>query len=222
MREPRLSSPGARAGIAIVGAVVLVLLLASILGLAHSGVHGGEVAAVKLIGGVPVGVQDTSAGALAAADNYVALASQSIEQDPAMFAELVAQVYAPQARIHALAEAGHVRAGDTQNMSNYREGGHGIAVIAARRLDSYTPDTATVTSWLGGFVWGRHLAPRQTWDLVDTTLSWHARRWLVLNSNTDATPAPVPSIVYVEGDNNQTPAFARLAGMSAPFYGAAK
>jgi hypothetical protein len=139
-----------------------------------------------------------------------------------VFAELVAQAYAPQARSHALAEAGHVRAEDAQNMSNYRGGGRGIAVIAARRLDSYTRDTATVTSWLGGFVWGRHLAPRQTWDLVDTTLRWQAGRWLLLNSNTDATPAPVPSIVYVKGDNNQAPAFARLAGMSAPFYGAAK
>ncbi len=61
-----------------------------------------------------------------------------------------------------------------------REGGRGIAVIAARRLDSYTPEQATVTSWLGGFVWGPRLAPRQTWNLVDTTLRWQAGRWLVL------------------------------------------
>jgi hypothetical protein len=221
MREPGLSSTGTRAGIAILGAVVLVLLLASILGLARGGEHGGQDAAVKLIGGVPVGVQDTPAGALAAADNYVALAAQSIEQDPAVFAGLVAQAYAPQARARTLVEAEHVRAEDTPNMSNYREGGRGIAVIAARRLDSYTPDAATVTSWLGGFVWGPHLAPRQTWDLVDTMLRWQAGRWLVLNSNIDATPAPVPSIVYVDGDNNQAPAFSRLAGMTAPFYGAA-
>ena len=102
----------------------------------------------------------------------MALASQSIEQDPAVFAALVAQAYAPQARGRTLAEAQRIRAGDTQNMTNYREGGRGIAVIAARRLDSYTPQQATVTSWLGGFVWGPHLAPRQTWNLVDTTLHW--------------------------------------------------
>ncbi len=59
----------------------------------------------KLIGGVPVGVQDTPAGALAAADNYLALASQSIEQDPAVFAALVAQATPPQARGRTLAEA---------------------------------------------------------------------------------------------------------------------
>ena len=59
--------------------------------------------AIELIDGVPVGVQDTPAGALAAADNYLALASQSVEQDPAVFAALVAQAYAPQARGRTLA-----------------------------------------------------------------------------------------------------------------------
>ena len=104
-------------------------------------------------------------------------------------------------------------------MANYRQGGRGIALIAARRLDSYTTQTATVTSWLGGFVWGPQLSPRQSWNLVDTTLRWQAGRWLVVSSNTDPTPAPVPSIVYVNGPNDRARAFGRLAGMSAPFYG---
>jgi hypothetical protein len=106
-------------------------------------------------------------------------------------------------------------------MNNYEEGGRAVAIVAARRLDRYTQTTAQVTSWLGGFVWGPHLTPRQTWNLIDTTLRWQDGRWLVEASNTEATPAPVPSIVYVDGANNQTPAFARLNGMSAPFYGAA-
>ncbi|MGA2453662.1 MAG: hypothetical protein ABSG93_09105 [Solirubrobacteraceae bacterium] len=195
---------------------VLAVLSAGLLG-----VGGGNDAgvAVRLVGGVPVGVQDTPAGALAAADNYVALASQSLEQDPTAFAELVAQAYAPQARAGTVAEAQRIRAGDSQNMSNYREGGRGIAVIAARRLDRYTPHAATVTSWLGGFVWGPRLAPRQTWNLIDTSLRWQAGRWLVVSSSTDTTPAPVPSIVYVDAGNDRSAAFARLAGMSAPFYG---
>lgn len=50
-------------------------------------------------------------------------------------------------------------------------------------------------------------------------LRWQTGRWLVVASNVDATPAPVPSIVYVEGADDQAAAFARLAGMSAPFYG---
>ena len=175
--------------------------------------------AIELSHGVPVGVQDTRAGALAAADNYLALASQSVEQDPAAFAALVAQAYAPAVRDRTLAQAQQLRGADTQNMTNYQQGGHGIAVIAARRLDSYTPQAATVTSWLGGFVWGPDLSPRQSWNLVDTTLRWQAGRWLVVSSNTDPTPAPVPSVVYVNGANDRSPAFGRLAGMTAPFYG---
>jgi hypothetical protein len=91
--------------------------------------------------------------------------------------------------------------------------------VAARRLDSYTRNSATVTSWLAGFVWGPHLPPRQSWNLVDTTLTWSSGRWLVVSSQTDPTPAPVPAIVYVEGRNDGAAAFSRLAGMSAPFYG---
>jgi hypothetical protein len=216
MRERTL---GARLAIAFVCAAALVLLLVGILGVGRSGRQDAVGPAVKLISGVPVGVEHTRAGALAAADNYVALASQSIEQNPAVFGELVAQTYAQQARGRTLAEAQRVRAGDLQNVSNYRDGGHGLAVIAARRLDSYTQDTATVTSWLGGFVWGPHLPPRQTWNLVDTTLRWQAGRWLVASSSTDAMPAPVPSIVYVDGVNDRSGAFQRLAGMTAPFYG---
>jgi hypothetical protein len=216
MRPRTLRGTGKLAWLAAAG---LLAVAAVLLGFARGGGNGAAAGPVKLIGGVPVGVQDTPAGALAAADNYVALASQSLEQDPAVFAALVAQAYAPQARGRALAEAQRIRAGDTQNTANYREGGRGIAVIAARRLDSYTPQQATITSWLGGFVWGPHLPPRQTWNLIDTTLRWQAGRWLVLSSDTDTTPAPVPSIVYVDGANDQAAAFARLAGMTAPFYG---
>jgi hypothetical protein len=207
----------------LAGALALCALLAALLAtgvLDHNSSSGADVA-VQLVHGVPVGVQDTPAGALAASDNYVALAAQSIEQNPGVFAALVAQAYLPGARERALAQARALRTADTQNIGNYAEGGRGLAVVAARRLDSFSPATATVTSWLGGFVWGPRLAPRQTWDLVDTTLDWQGGRWLVASSQVQATPAPVPSIVYVQGSNNTTGAFARLAGMSAPVYGTA-
>ncbi|HEY7961010.1 MAG TPA: hypothetical protein VID29_03720 [Solirubrobacteraceae bacterium] len=215
MRDRGLSTTAALAAAAC---VALALLLALVLGRGH---EAGPAAAVELVGGVPVGVQHTPAGALAAADNYVALASQSIEQDPAVFAALVAEVYAPETRTQTLEQAQRIRDGDAQNMDNYEQGGRAVAIVAARRLDRYTPDQAHVTSWLGGFVWGPRLTPRQTWNLVQTTLRWGDGRWFVVSSNTSATPAPVPSIVYVNGANNQSSAFARLHGMSAPFYGAA-
>ena len=218
MRERGFSAAAVVAGALALVTLVLMLLLAGVLGPGGAG-PGSAPGAIELSHGVPVGVEHTRAGALAAADNYLALASQSIEQDPAMFAALVAQAYAPEARSRTLAQAQQLRTGDTQNMTNYQQGGRGIAVIAARRLDSYTPASATVTTWLGGFVWGPSLSPRQSWNLVDTTLRWQAGRWLVVSSNTDPTPAPVPSIVYVDGSNDRAPAFGRLAGMTAPFYG---
>ena len=88
---------------------------------------------------MPVGVQDTRAGALAAADNYVAIASQTVEQNPVEFAQLVDTVYTPAARSGTLAQAARVRAADVADMRNYAQGGRAVAVIAARRLDRYTP-----------------------------------------------------------------------------------
>ena len=219
MRERGLPRTGAVAGALALGVLVVVLLLLAVLGSGGERGGGSTPGAIALSDGVPVGVQHTRAGALAADDNYLAIASQSIEQDPAVFAALVTQAYAPEIRGATLAQAERIRAGDTQNMANYRQGGRAIAVIAARRLDGYTPRGATVTSWLGGFVWGPKLSPRQSWNLVDTTLRWRAGRWLVVSSSTDRTPAPVPSLVYVNGPNDRAPAFERLAGMSAPFYG---
>lgn len=211
-----------RARIALVGLLTAFMLAAGVvIGRATKPADHGADAAVVLVGGVAVGVLDTPAGALAAADNYLASASQSVEQDPGGFAALVDTVYAPASRASTLAQAAQARAADVADMSNYAQGGRAVAVIAARRLDRYTPGRATVTSWLGGFVWGPGLSPRQSWNLVDTTLIWRRGRWLVFSMNTERTPAPVPSVVFVDGHNNQSVTFnARLAGMTAPFYGA--
>jgi hypothetical protein len=218
MRERRFSRASVLA-IALVAIVAVLFALLAVEILSDGDGQGAPPGAVELSEGVPIGVQHTQAGALAAVDNYLAFASQSIEQDPAAFAALVARVYLPAIRRRALAQARQVRTSDRQDTANYLQGGRAIAIVAARRLDSYTPQTATVTSWLAGFVWGPHLTPRQSWNLVDTTLRWQAGRWVVASSDTDPTPAPVPAIVYVNGANDRAPAFARLQGMTAPFYG---
>jgi hypothetical protein len=180
-----------------------------------------SVASLTFIDGIPLSHADTPAGALTAADNDLAIGSQSVEQNPPLFARLVAEAYAPSARKPTLAQAATLRRADPTDMGNYRAGGSAVAVIAARRLNRYTRAQATVTSWLGGFVWGPSLTPRQSWNLVQTTLQYEHGRWLVTSSQALATPAPVPSIVYVDGNNNQTNAFdRRLAGMTAPFYSA--
>ena len=219
MGDPGLS----RTALTGAALVAILTLLCALVGLEIVDGGGGQSsppAGVELVDGVPLGVQHTRAGALAAADNYLAASSQTVEQDPSVFAQLVAHVYAPGIRARTISEAQRVRAQDSRDMANYAEGGRGIAVVATHRLDSYSPQTATITSWLGGFVWGPHVTPSQSWNLVDTTLRWQSGRWLVVSSSTDPTPAPTPAIVYVQGTNDQAGAFARLAGMSAPSYGA--
>ncbi len=213
MREQGIWIAAAAAGAALVCVVALLLF---------GGAGAPPGAAVRLIAGVPVGVEDSPAGALAAADNYVALASQSIEQNPGVFAALVAQAFTASSRAGVLAQARAIRRGDVRNMNSYEEGGLAVALLAARRLDSYTPASARVSSWLGGIVWGPRLSPRQTWNLIETVLRWQAGRWQVASMDTSTTPAPVPAVVYVDGANDQAGAFARLDGMSAPFYGTAE
>jgi hypothetical protein len=104
-------------------------------------------------------------------------------------------------------------------MGAYAHGAHALAIIAARRLDSYTPSRAVITTWIGGVLWGPTITPRQTWNLASSTLVWQDGHWLLANNHI-AGIAPVPSIVYVDGTNNQAAAFSVLTGMSAPFYGA--
>jgi hypothetical protein len=211
-----------RARLGLAGLLALLALgTGVVVGRASSSARGGVLAAAAIVHGIPVGVRDTAAGALAAADNYLAIASQTVEQNPAQFAVLVNTVYTPGSRAGTLVQASAERGGDIADMRNYARGGRAVAVIAARRLDRYTPGRATITSWLGGFVWGPALSPRQSWNLVDTTLLWRQGRWVIASMNTERTPAPVPSVVFVDGHNNQSAAFdAALAGMTAPFYGA--
>jgi len=175
---------------------------------------------IELVDGIPVGVGDTPAGALAASDNYLAIEAQTDEQNPATFRALVATAFTPGARHASLTQAAQLRASDSTLMSAYAAGAHALSVVGARRLDTYSPARATATTWLAGFVWGPTLAPRQTWNLVDSTLVWQHGRWLLAALHVQSTPAPVPSIVYVEAHNNRAAAFDALDGMTAPFYGA--
>lgn len=212
--------PFLRVLVAVLAGVCLALSVLVVLLAGARGPRAASPTAVKMLGGVPVGRRDTPAGVLAAADNYVAVVSQTIEQNPSTFAALVAEDYLPSARATALAEAQRARAEDAQDMRNYREGGHGLALIAARRLAEYSGGSASVTSWLAGIVWGPNLAPRQTWNVVQTQLVWRDGRWLIASMQVSATAAPVPAIVYVQGENDRASAFDRvLAGMSAPLYG---
>jgi hypothetical protein len=216
----RVSSRGL--GLCVAAALALVALVVVV---PQSGTPARSSAlakALRLIQGIPVSQLDSPAGALAAADNYVALGSQSLEQDPSTFSRLVSVGYAPWARKLALQQAQALRASDSADMDAYERGARALAVIAARRLAGYTSHRATVVTWLAGFLWGGGLRPRQSWNLVQTTLDWRTGYWQVTASQTEQTAAPVPASVYERGANATTGAFERLNGMTAPFYGPAE
>jgi hypothetical protein len=209
--------------VAITLAAVLALCLIGVgvlIGRATAAGEGSSSDPIALVDGIPVGVSDTPAGALAADDNYLAIEAQTDAQDPRLFGALVATAFTPSARRTSLAQAAALRASDSSLISAYTAGARALAVVGARRLDSYSRARASVTTWLAGFVWGPTLQPRQTWNLVNSKLVWHDGRWLLAQVNVEATPAPVPSIVYVDGNNNRAAAFNALDGMTAPFYGA--
>jgi hypothetical protein len=181
----------------------------------------GGTAAVRTIGGVPVGVQRSRTGALAAADNYVAIASETVLQDPNRFEALVREAFTAREATEALADAKRDRDRAPEAIENYAAGGRAVAVVGARRLDAYDGSTAAVTTWAGGFVWGPQQKPSQRWFLSETTLAWAGDRWRVSDMEEATRPAPAPNIVsYKSEDALKAATFDReLRAMSAPTYG---
>lgn len=181
-----------------------------------------EGGAVRTIDGVTVGVQPTRPGALAAADNYVAIASESAIQDPKKYERLVRTVYSPGYQQTALREGREARANSGRTVANYARGGKTVVIVGARRLDNFTGRIAQVTSWIGGFTWGPSRKPGQSWSLVETTLRWDGQRWRVDKTDETDRPAPAPTTVGYDDDSALTsPTFDReLRAMTAPIYGA--
>jgi hypothetical protein len=187
--------------------------------------HGNESAsvrsAVRTIGGVAVGVQRSRAGALAAADNYVARVTETIVQNPAAYARLVRVVWVPEGQDGALRAGESTRERSAAAVENYVAGGRGLALVAARRLDTYDGTRAEVTTWTAGFNWGPRQRPGQRWFLTETTLRWDGQRWRVAKMDEAQRPAPAPARVgYGDAASLTTDTFDReLRGMTAPTYG---
>jgi len=100
-------------------------------------------------------------------------------------------------------------------------GGKGIGFVGARRLDSYSPKRAQVTSYTTAVSWGPLVRPAQGWALIVTRLAWSGDRWLV--DGLDASPAqpPVPAQFQVAPAGAKTAAAfdSALQGMTTPFFG---
>lgn len=178
---------------------------------------------IDSVGGIPVGVDHSPAGALAAADNYVGVSYDTVERNAARYSRLIDAVYAPGIRVSAARGAATVRQQNPAAMSLWASGGKNLSVIGARRLDYYRGSYAQVTTWNADIFWGRGRPPKQAWVLTQTSLRWSGGRWLVTATSTLPTAGPVPALTpQAAASNDSTAAFtADLAGFSAPVYGAA-
>jgi hypothetical protein len=177
--------------------------------------------AVRTIDDVPLGIQRSRAGALAAADNYVARVTETIVQDPDAYARLVRAVWVATGQEGALREGEATRQRSPAAVENYAAGGRGLAIVAARRLDAYDGTRAEVTTWTAGFNWGPQQRPGQRWFLTESTLRWDGQRWRVEKMEEAQRPAPAPARVgYDDAASLKTATFDReLRGMTAPTYG---
>ena len=218
---------GLIAGVAV--AVILVGAIGWIVGRssapdasAGEGRGGAPQAAIRVIEGVPVGVHRSRAGALAAADNYVAVSSETVVQDPDRYVKLVRAVFAEAYQLTAMREAQALRRRSGPTLSNYEAGGRALAVVGARRLDEYSGDQAKVSTWTAGISWGPERRPGQRWFFTETELRWDGDRWRVERIDEADQGAPTPGVVrYAEKDTLEAEAFdRRLRGMTAPTYGA--
>ena len=183
---------------------------------------GGAVAgAIRVVDGVPVGVEHTRAGALAAADSYVAVSSETVLQDADRYRTLVQEAFDTKYQAKALTEGEALRARSSSSIANYEAGGRALAIVAARRLDEYAGTRAKVTTWTAGVSWGPERRPGQRWFFTETSLRWDGGRWRVERIDESDSAAPTPAVVrYSKRSALSAEAFDReLRGMTAPAYG---
>jgi len=217
-RPVRLTRRHRRAGLVTVTALLLA-------GSFLAGRTGSVPAAdpIETIGGVPVGIEHSPAGAVAAADEYVAAEQQTVERSPARFAALVSADYVQSAQASSLAAASSDRQRDPAGMALWAGGGESFTVIGAHRLDWYRRDSARVTTWAGQIFWGPRQAPSQVWAIGRTTLVWRGGRWRVSAISTLPEPAPVPAALpQADARDDSREVFeTQLQGFTPVSYGTA-
>ena len=173
--------------------------------------------AIRLEHGVPVGVLDTRAGAVAAADNYVATEDDSL-LSPSQIRGVVDTEWAPQERAVELAQPflAAALAGEPATLDGLKL----TAAVAADKLQAYSPQSAQVSVWSEITIWSSTVAPTQRWTLDTVTLAWDSGRWLVTSRST-APDSSTPVPVWTSGDMRDRASATfdtRLADMSAPYY----
>lgn len=207
-----------RARTASVRAAVATAFLIGVLGAAFAAGRStldrrGAPDPLALEHGMPLGVLETPAGALAAADNYVAIGI-SASLDPGQLRQFADTV------IDASARARFISTSQSFAQSGGPPvGARVIADVIAHRLESYRGGTAEVAAWALGSYWEGGLQPTQYSALVQLSLRWSGDRWQ-LASVSESLPGPVPSLVAAPIEDRSAAVWDRdLSGMVAPYYG---
>jgi hypothetical protein len=174
--------------------------------------------------GIPVGMDHSPGGAVAAADEYIATEQSMVERDPAGFAALVSEVYTRSLEGTARATARADRRDDPAGMRLWGRGGQSFTTIGAHRLDWYRGDSAQVAAWIGQVLWGQGQRPCQVWGLGRVSLIWQTGRWKVSSMRMLSVPAPTPAALpqASPSDDNGAAFDSELSGFTPVGYGAAQ
>lgn len=205
-----------RAPLVVIGAALLVTVGAVAAGYSTAS-HPARPNPIRIEHGIPIGVIDTPAGAVAAADNYLVSEDDAL-LSPTGVRTVVDNAWARGARASELAQPfpAAALAVKPATFSGLRL----TAAVAANKLESYTPQSAQIGVWHEITAWSPTITPTQRWSLDTVTLVWSSDRWLLASRSTapdSQTPVPAWTSGGVEDRTSQ--AFgARLAGMSGPYY----
>jgi hypothetical protein len=205
----------------VVGLATVTALLAAAAFMIGRTAHAATPNPFELRRDVPVGIDHSPGGAVAAADEYLGTEQATVERDPARFAALVSEDYASGLKVAAIAGAQQHRQRDPRGMTIWARGGESFTVIGAQRLDRYRAESAQITAWAGQVFWGPGQPPCQAWSLGRVTLAWHDDRWEVTGMTTLPSAAPAPAALpqATLADQSAAAFSAQLAGFTAVSYG---
>jgi hypothetical protein len=205
----------------VVGVAVLTAVLAAAAFIVGHASPSATPNPIQLRHGVPVGVDHSPGGAVAAADEYLGTEQATVERDPARFVALVSEDYASALKAAALAVAAQDRQRDPRGMTLWIKGGESFTVIGAHRLDWYRPKAAQVTAWAAQVFWGPGQRPCQAWSLGRITLSWSDGHWEVTGMTTLPVAAPAPAALpqAAPSDDSAAAFTSELAGFTPVSYG---
>jgi hypothetical protein len=172
---------------------------------------------IRLEHGVPVAVRNSPAGAIAAADNYLAAEDQALTAAGAL-RQVVGADWAPADRATELSRPfpAATLAGRPQTFAGLKL----TAAVAATKLVSYAGGDAEVGVWHEVTVWSSAVEPTQRWMLDTVGLRWSSGQWVIASrSSAPDAHTPVPAWTNGTTADRTTGAFeSRLAGMSVPYY----